>query len=214
MFLGLQMACDPMGFCLIDKTGSVLISQQQTHTADFCEQLTYSIKQSFDSVGASFSDITAIGVSKGPGSYTALRVGATFANTLSQIYEIPLYGFSTFEILTYPYREIDGLYLPMIQARKQELSMAVLGFDKGKMNVQNLFSVLTHPHAVSFLSKFKGKAHVLGKIPDAVYRLNPHLSYTPCSPSASDVGHLTFQTFQNQISSSKYLIPTYAYQSV
>jgi tRNA threonylcarbamoyladenosine biosynthesis protein TsaB len=41
------------------------------------------------------SDIAAIHVSPGPGSYMGLRVGHTVAKTLSYLYDIPLYSGNT-----------------------------------------------------------------------------------------------------------------------
>ena len=42
--------------------------------------------------GGSFTDITGIGVFKGPGSYTGLRIGLTVLNTLADSEHIPIIG--------------------------------------------------------------------------------------------------------------------------
>ena len=39
-----------------------------------------------------FKDIAAIGVFKGPGSFTSLRIGLTVANTLAQSLNVPIVG--------------------------------------------------------------------------------------------------------------------------
>lgn len=39
-----------------------------------------------------FDDITAIGVFRGPGSFTGLRIGLTVANTLADAQHIPIVG--------------------------------------------------------------------------------------------------------------------------
>lgn len=41
---------------------------------------------------ASFQDITAIGVYRGPGSFTGLRIGLTVMNTLSDTLSVPIIG--------------------------------------------------------------------------------------------------------------------------
>lgn len=41
-----------------------------------------------------FSDITGIGVMKGPGSFTGLRIGLTVANTIASDQNVPIVGVS------------------------------------------------------------------------------------------------------------------------
>ena len=47
------------------------------------------------------SDITAITVAMGPGSFTGLRVGATIANALGYLLDIPVNGKKALAIPTY-----------------------------------------------------------------------------------------------------------------
>jgi tRNA threonylcarbamoyladenosine biosynthesis protein TsaB len=42
--------------------------------------------------GATWSDLTGIGVFKGPGSFTGLRIGLTVLNTLADTLAIPIVG--------------------------------------------------------------------------------------------------------------------------
>lgn len=42
--------------------------------------------------GKSFDDVTAIGVFKGPGSFTGLRIGLTVLNTIADTQHIPIVG--------------------------------------------------------------------------------------------------------------------------
>jgi len=47
------------------------------------------------------SDVTAITVAPGPGSFTGLRVGTTVANALGYLLDIPVNGKKTLAIPTY-----------------------------------------------------------------------------------------------------------------
>jgi len=44
--------------------------------------------------GKTFQDITGIGVMKGPGSFTGLRIGLTVLNTMADAEQIPIVGAS------------------------------------------------------------------------------------------------------------------------
>ncbi|SRR5258706_11963014 len=50
---------------------------------------------------AKLSDITAIEVALGPGSFTGLRVGATVANALGYLLVVPVNGKNAFAVPTY-----------------------------------------------------------------------------------------------------------------
>lgn len=52
--------------------------------------------------GLKLTDITAITVETGPGSFTGLRVGATVANALGHLLNIPVNGKKTLVLPTYP----------------------------------------------------------------------------------------------------------------
>ena len=49
-------------------------------------------EESLAKSGATFQDITGLGVFRGPGSFTGLRIGITVMNTLAQSLLIPIVG--------------------------------------------------------------------------------------------------------------------------
>lgn len=53
------------------------------------------ILENLRQAGFGWSDIQAIGVFEGPGSYTGLRIGLTVANTLADSLKIPIVGVAT-----------------------------------------------------------------------------------------------------------------------
>lgn len=63
------------------------------------EQLVPKLQEILDEAGASKSDITAIVVVKGPGSFSSLRTGVAFANALASGLEARLFALTTFELL-------------------------------------------------------------------------------------------------------------------
>jgi tRNA threonylcarbamoyladenosine biosynthesis protein TsaB len=71
------------------------------------------------------SDLAAIAVAKGPGSYTGLRVGVSVAKGLCMALDIPLLGVGSLEGLAWSVRDfaqaVDAGICAMIDARRMEV---------------------------------------------------------------------------------------------
>lgn len=68
-----------------------------------------------------FSDFAAVAVSKGPGSYTGLRVGISSAKGLCYALDIPLISINTLEIIAAGLRSyVKGNIISLIHAREDE----------------------------------------------------------------------------------------------
>ncbi|MCI5058482.1 MAG: tRNA (adenosine(37)-N6)-threonylcarbamoyltransferase complex dimerization subunit type 1 TsaB [Flavobacteriales bacterium] len=78
------------------------------------------------------SDLNAIAISSGPGSYTGLRIGAGFAKGLCSALRIPLISINTLKILCQSALEEineDGLLCPALDARRNEVFLGMLDQD-------------------------------------------------------------------------------------
>ena len=73
----------------------------------------------------SFSDLSAVAVSMGPGSYTGLRIGVSAAKGLCYALNIPLIAVDTLQLLALRISVTDGVILPMIDARRMEAYTAI-----------------------------------------------------------------------------------------
>jgi tRNA threonylcarbamoyladenosine biosynthesis protein TsaB len=105
-------------------------------------QLSVLIDDLLQSAGFTYTDLDALAVSRGPGSYTGLRVGYATAKGLCLGLDIPLIEVGTLHSIAWGMRQntlskVD-LYVPMIDARRMEVYSAF--YDK------NLFEVRP-PHA-------------------------------------------------------------------
>lgn len=106
---------------------------KESHTKNsHAEQLTLFVQQVLNEKGYALKDLDAIAVSKGPGSYTGLRIGVSTAKGLCYSLDKPLIAISTLEAMaagmidSMKDKDItDTLFCPMIDARRMEVYSAI-----------------------------------------------------------------------------------------
>ena len=82
-----------------------------------------------------FSDLSAIAVSQGPGSYTGLRIGVSSAKGFCYALNIPMIAIDTLQLLAKQIQIEDGIIIPMIDARRMEVFSAF--YDKNHNQIRN-----------------------------------------------------------------------------
>lgn len=108
-----------------------------------------------------FSDLNAVVVSKGPGSYTGLRIGVSTAKGICYALDIPLISVNTLQSLSIGASmdyQIDGglqhLFCPMLDARRMEVYCAL--YDKNNHEVRETKAEIIEPDAFqTYLEKNK-----------------------------------------------------------
>ncbi len=81
-------------------------------------------KQLMENAQMDFSDIDAVAISEGPGSYTGLRIGVSAAKGLCYSLDVPLISVNSLEGMAYQVRRYhpEGYYFcPMMDARRMEV---------------------------------------------------------------------------------------------
>jgi len=120
---------------VLSKNG-VIIGKRETHEAHFshAEHLNLFIRDLLNETALKPENLNAIAVSKGPGSYTGLRIGTSTAKGMCYALDIPLIGVDTLEAMTYgAMQSVEAdFYCPMIDARRMEVFTAM--FNKEKIN--------------------------------------------------------------------------------
>jgi len=107
---------------------SVKDEQHQNHASS----ITLLIDQVLKSNDISKSELDAVALSMGPGSYTGLRIGASAVKGLAYGLSLRVIGLSTLQAMTNEFvdsnKELpeDSLFVPMIDARRMEVYTAVL----------------------------------------------------------------------------------------
>lgn len=71
------------------------------------------------------SDLTAVAVAKGPGSFTGVRIGVAAAKGLAWGAEKPVCGVSTLEGMAYQMLQCRGIICPVMDARRSQVYNAL-----------------------------------------------------------------------------------------
>ncbi len=79
------------------------------------------------------SEIKAIAVSSGPGSFTGLRIGSATAKGLALALDIPILHVPTIEALAYNLYGFDGYVCPIMDARRDQTYTGMFHFTEGSL---------------------------------------------------------------------------------
>jgi tRNA threonylcarbamoyladenosine biosynthesis protein TsaB len=104
----------------------VLAARGEPMTRGHQERIGMIAREVAAEAGIAFSDLTRIGVTVGPGSFTGLRVGLAFAKGLATALSIPCVGVSTLEALAFGTK---GFVVAVLDARMAQVYLQV--FDDG-----------------------------------------------------------------------------------
>ena len=108
------------------KDGNTIAVKEDNNAGySHAESLHVFIKELLDAQSVTLEQLSAIVVSKGPGSYTGLRIGVSTAKGLCYALDIPLIAINTLDSLAAKVSEINDCYIvPMLDARRMEVYTA------------------------------------------------------------------------------------------
>ncbi len=160
MILGIHLASDPYSIGIITPDNRS-IEVSVSPSIAFNENLIDEIDAVAGKINLNSKQVTAIGVTHGPGSYTGIRIGITVAKTLAQVLNIPIYPISTLEAMMLGVRHIRGLYLPTLPARKGEANAALFACSNGQIKRLSEDFSWTTERMHTMLGRIRGPITVL-----------------------------------------------------
>ena len=81
--------------------------------------------------GKTVSDVTAVAVAEGPGSFTGVRIGVAAAKGFAWGRQIPCYGVSTLEAMAVSLGVYEGYVCACMDARRSQVYNALFLVDRG-----------------------------------------------------------------------------------
>ena len=132
MILAFETSAKAASVALLDK--GILLGEGYQNTGLTHSQTLMSMAEDLlDNCGKTISDITAVAVANGPGSFTGVRIGVAAAKGLAWGKEIPCYGVSTLEAMAEALGVYDGYVVPTMDARRNQTYTALFRADAGKL---------------------------------------------------------------------------------
>ncbi len=213
--LCIETATTICSVAMISNSGSVMekkSSEKNAHSAI----VTLFIEDVLKDAGLDYTDIDAVAVSKGPGSYTGLRIGVSTAKGLCYALDIPLISVNTLQSMANGLIgkdsniDRDALLCPMIDARRMEVYSAIYNINgeeiretKAEIIDENSFADYLANNKMIFFGDGAVKCSEIITHPNAVFINEIH-------PSAANMAFIADMKFQKkQFEDVAYFEPFY-----
>lgn len=183
----------------ISKNGvCIALKEQNDGQYSHAEKLHVFIEELLNEHQLKVTDLDAIAVGKGPGSYTGLRIGVSAAKGLAYAAEIPLISVHTLQALANTVKPKEGLIIPILDARRMEVYAAIFTNNhqfkrqvQAEIIDQNSYGELLDNHPIYFVGDAVDKCKEVLQHPNAIFIENQF-------PSVKEMSALSYAKFINK----------------
>jgi len=210
LILNIETSTTNCSVSLSKEGETLLLKEDYNNNYSHAERLHLYIDEVLTQGEVSLNNLDAIAISKGPGSYTGLRIGVSAAKGLCFSSEKPLISVATLEALAHQVSINKGVIVPMLDARRMEVYSAVFNSEYDQIR-DTQAQILEEDSFIEYLEK--GKVYFVGngvkktkeliKHPNAVFIDNK-------LPSAKEMSLLAYNKYKkNDIEDVAYFEPFY-----
>lgn len=183
----------------LHEDGELIIDREVHQPQAAASLLTPMIESLFKSAGLPRTQLNAVAVSSGPGSYTGLRIGVSTAKGICYALDLPLITLDSLHVLASALSpKGDGRWLcPMIDARRMEVYTCLL---KETLEVieethplivdEQSFATMLESHQIDFFGNGAAKCEAVIRHPNAAF-------VSGLYPRAASMGRLAFRKFES-----------------
>ena len=198
IILNIETATKNCSVCLSDNEKILSLVEFNEGQFSHAEKLHSFILDVLKQSKKSMQDVDAIAVSKGPGSYTGLRIGVSAAKGLCFALDKPLISISTLDSLSYAVEAKKGEFIvPLLDARRMEVYSAV--YDDQNFQIREIRAEIIDENSFAdYLNK--GKVFMVGdgaaKCAEVIDHKNANY-LKDVFPSAKEMAKLSAVKYQN-----------------
>ena len=160
LILCLETATTNCSVALCEEGSVIALKEDNSKGYSHAEKLHVFIDEILKENNLKINDVDAVAISKGPGSYTGLRIGVSAAKGLCFAQDIPLISVPTLTALAKQAFPNEGeQVIPMLDARRMEVYSAVFNSDFNQIR-ETKAQVLSEDSFQEELEK--GKVYFIG----------------------------------------------------
>ena len=189
MILAIDTATDMLGAALSDGEAVLWESAwlaHQRHTVT----LGPLVAQALATLGLSAESVRAVGVTLGPGSFTALRVGLAFAQGFALGHRIPVVGVPTLDVLAYAQPKSDHVLAAVLQAGRARVAAGLYRWQSRAWRAEGEALSFTMAELVAWLPRGTIVVGELGRPLREVLAPRRDLRVAPAAAALRRAGYL------------------------
>ena len=211
MILAIDTATDMLGAALSDGEAVLWESAwlaHQRHTVT----LGPLVAQALATLGLSAESVRAVGVTLGPGSFTALRVGLAFAQGFALGHRIPVVGVPTLEVLAYAQPKSDHVLAAVLQAGRARVAAGLYRWQSRAWRAEGEALSFTMAELVAWLPRGTIVVGELGRPLREVLAPRRDLRVAPAAAALRRAGYLAELTglrLRDGLPDAAPLVPIY-----
>lgn len=205
----------------LSNDGELMALRESNEGRDHAKKVAVFVDELLKETGVQPADLDAIAVGKGPGSYTGLRIGVSFAKGMCYALNIPLIAVGSLDALVQVAREdydagildiedcdwASATLCPMVDARRMEVYTQL--FDTNGTSHSEVSAEIITEESFSDV-RANGKLVIFGNGEQKCCEVLSDAVYVSVTPSARGIVALAEQAFNNsQFEDIAYFEPFY-----
>tara|TARA_R110002049_G_scaffold293731_2_gene478975 strand:- start:22210 stop:22884 length:675 start_codon:yes stop_codon:yes gene_type:complete len=194
--LNIETATTNCSVSLSKEGKTIVLKEDNDKNYSHAEKLHVFIDAVLKEAKIASNDLSAIAISKGPGSYTGLRIGVSAAKGLCFALDKPLISVPTLEALANQVVANDGIIVAMLDARRMEVYSAIFDADYNEIR-ETEAQILNEDSFSDYLEK--GKVYFIGNGVEKTKALihHPNAMFVENKlPSANDMSLLAYHKYK------------------